>query len=550
MREKSKRIHKFAALVLGFALISACLAAGAGAAQDVFVNGEALPFDLGEAWAVGSGGAAQLGADEVWVLTGSGMQQLGGGQAAAGDPEHLAVTGSYELDYDKIRVGLDYNPGRDYANLENAVGSGYSFGYYDSNREFHELAYTSETRITMAPDLNVSVPGGSVGCYHVLMPGSYDSFDAAQAAASAYSDGFPAWYDGTYRVLRGSYTTAAAAQSAAAQQGGSCYTASNRCVTVTRTSGARILFEFDGGASLSLAVEPRGGSAETWFSGYRYRGGFEYQRRDGAAKLTVINVVGIEDYVKGVLPHEMSPGWPAEALKAQAVCARTYAASHFNGYQSSYGFDVTNDTYSQVYRGTSGADESTDAAVDATAGVYITYAGELIDAMYYSSNGGGSESSENVMYSALPYLRGKLDPYEAAAGVQNSFSSWRRSLTAQSVTDALNAAGYQLGTVTGIETSPSESGNVIGITFRDASGRSVSLEKSACYNFVTARLGLYSIRFEVDASADGFVFSGSGWGHSVGMSQYGANAMASVYGFTYDQIISFYYTGVALSRGV
>lgn len=149
-----------------------------------------------------------------------------------------------------------------------------------------------------------------------------------------------------------------------------------------------ILFEFDCGSELSLAVEPRGEDTLTWFKGYTYRGGFEYTRRDGG-ELTVINVVDIEDYVKGVLPYEMSGSWPLEALKAQAMCARTYAASHFDS-MSTYNCDVTNDTYSQVYRGTNASTSATDAAVEATAGLYITYDGELIDAMYCSSNGGGT----------------------------------------------------------------------------------------------------------------------------------------------------------------
>lgn len=109
---------------------------------------------------------------------------------------------------------------------------------------------------------------------------------------------------------------------------------------------------------------------------------FKYVRRSGD-KLTVINIVDIEDYVKGVIPYEMSGSWPIEALKAQALCARTYAASHFNA-NSYYGFDVTNDTYSQVYRGLTGATSTSDAAVEQTAMIYILYAGEPISAMYCS----------------------------------------------------------------------------------------------------------------------------------------------------------------------
>lgn len=552
MKEKKTKLQTLLSAVTAACCMIALLPAlVATAANDVYVNGEVLSGGLSNAYVRGAGDAVQLGTDRVYVRTGSGLVQIGGSASVPeGDPEHLDVTGTLNLQYGKVRVGLEYNPGLDYANLENYVGSGYLLGYYDSSRIFHTLASTTETEITMVPDVNTVTKGGNVGCFHVRLPGSYSSYEAAQSAAGAYSDGFVGWYNGSYYALYGNFETREDAQ-AAASGGGEAFTASNRCVVVTRTSDAKILFEFDGGESMSLAVSPGGGAAdaETWFKGHTYRGGFEYSRHEGASKLTVVNVVDIEDYVKGVLPYEMSSNWPPEALKAQAVCARTYVASHFNGYRSAYGFDVTDDTYSQVYNGTSTATAETNSAADATAGLYITYQGRPIDAMYYSSNGGASESSENVMYSAVAYLRGKTDPYEQAAAGINSLSSWTRTLSASAVTSAVNASGYSLGTVTDISTELSESGNVIGITFTDASGRSATFSKSACYNFVTGSLGLYSIHFDVAAASGGFIFSGGGWGHSVGMSQYGAYAMADSYGFTFDQIINFYYTGVELSRG-
>ena len=77
-----------------------------------------------------------------------------------------------------------------------------------------------------------------------------------------------------------------------------------------------------------------------------------------------------------------------------------------------------------------------------------------------------------------------------------------------------------------------------------------ALSAESCYSFVTGSLGLNSIRFELSENGSRFTFTGSGWGHNLGMSQYGAYAMAKSYGFTFDQIISFYFTGVELSRGV
>ena len=284
----------------------------------------------------------------------------------------------------------------------------------------------------------------------------------------------------------------------------------------------------------------------TWFKGYQYYGDFEYVRRSGE-KLTVINIVDIEDYVKGVLPYEMSGSWPIEALKAQALCARTYAASHFNA-NDYYGFDVTNDTYSQVYRGLNSATSTSDAAVDATAGIYILYKGEPITAMYCSSNGGATENSENVMSSAVGYLRGKVDSFEAAAASINANSSWTYTFTRQELAAKANTLGFSIASADKIELTYSDTGNVIGIKLTDSNGRSASFSKSSCYNFCTSTLGIKSISFEIEENGDSVTFIGSGWGHSLGLSQFGAYAMAKTYGFTYDQIVNFYFTDITLAR--
>ena len=401
----------------------------------------------------------------------------------------------------------------------------------------------------MAMDKNVTISSGaSLGCYHILLPGSYMSIEEAASAASQYG-GFPAYYNGAYYALYGSYATSAEAQAALSWSGtgGQVYTASQYCVTVCRTTDGTILFEFDCGKDLNLAVSPQSSyePAVTWFKGYRYHGDFEYVRRSGD-KLTVINIVDIEDYVKGVIPYEMSGSWPIEALKAQALCARTYAASHFNA-NSYYGFDVTNDTYSQVYRGLTGATSTSDSAVDQTAGIYILYAGEPISAMYCSSNGGATENSENVMANAVGYLRGKVDSFEAAAADINANSSWTRTYSRRELAEKANTLGFSIASADSIEITYSDTGNVIGMKLTDSNGRSASFSGKACYEFCTSTLGLKSISFEISENGDSVTFIGSGWGHSLGMSQFGAYAMAKTYGFTYDQIVNFYYTDITLA---
>ena len=568
---KMKRLNAIPAFILALLLIAGLFpAVPASAAGDIYVNdsNSVLTGGLGSAYAIGEGGTSFVSGDAA-VMTADGLTTVGGSSGSSGSstrpgrdevsptPEHLSVTGRISLPYSKFRVGLYYYDGTssirnstlESANLENDVGSGYLFGYYDSNRIFHQVGYTAETAITMAMDKNVTISSGaSLGCYHILLPGSYMSFEEAANAASQYG-GFPAYYNGAYYALYGSYATSAEAQAALSWSGtgGQVYTASQYCVTVCRTTDGAILFEFDCGKDLNLAVSPQTSyePAVTWFKGYRYHGDFEYVRRSGD-KLTVINIVDIEDYVKGVIPYEMSGSWPIEALKAQALCARTYAASHFNA-NSYYGFDVTNDTYSQVYRGLTGATSTSDAAVEQTAGIYILYAGEPISAMYCSSNGGATEDSENITGNAVGYLRGKVDSFEAAAASINANSSWTDTLTRSQLAEKANTLGFSIASADSIEITYSDTGNVIGMKLTDSNGRSASFSGKACYEFCTSTLGLKSISFEISENGDSVTFIGSGWGHSLGMSQFGAYAMAKTYGFTYDQIVNFYYTDITLA---
>jgi stage II sporulation protein D len=143
------------------------------------------------------------------------------------------------------------------------------------------------------------------------------------------------------------------------------------------------------------------------FNDKPYRGRIEVFANPRGA-LTVVNVIGLEDYVRGVIPNELSPGgFPAiEAHKAQAIAARTYALRN-RGQFASEGFDLLPTTRSQVYRGLSSENSLSSRAVDETRGVIATYHGEPINAVYTSTCGGRTEDSENIFNNAMPYLRGR-----------------------------------------------------------------------------------------------------------------------------------------------
>ena len=546
-----------------------------------------------------------------------------------------------------VRVGLAYGSGALVnANLENntGYGSGYRMGYFDDDLDFVELAWTDEdeTQITMVKTQNTWVNGTSysnsdnggdvIGCYHVLVESGYRSYEQAAADAQEYRDGFVAWIDGDYQVRAGSYTSRQEAEDAAQSLGGTVAGTSSYAVNVTRTGTAEILFQFDGGDALALGVMPDVTGADavrTWFKGYRYYGGFRYERI-GGGDLTVVNIVDLETYIKGVVPYEMSSSWPLEALKVQAVCARSYAYINIHsGKHTSYHFDVCNTTDCQAYYGAGTnsssyqATERTDQAVDETAGEYAWYDGQVIEAFYSSSHGGASESVYNVWGTSLeqyPYLCGVEDPYEADMASKNSYSSWTVSYTSSELAQRLENYGYDASS--GIESltlTYSDLGNVIQVrvnyrdggsdTIRPSSMRSVfgissirftvngqaassgsgttsssgggltangstSLDSQGSYTVISgsgslsqAGLdGLYAISgsgsitpaedaasgggsgtdtptgTQVTVSGSSYSFQGSGNGHQLGLSQYGAWAMAER-GFTYDEIIEFYYPG-------
>lgn len=409
-----------------------------------------------------------------------------------------------------IKIGLYYSSSAlPSANLQNAVGSGYTLGQYDSARNFMPIFEIYDERISMLSDMNFyhydatfyqsGAPENSqvIGAFHLQVLGAYQTPDEAKAMATSLRmrghSAFPAWQNGQYVVRVGHYTNLAAANSAA-QSGSIGIDAiamgnGKQTITVVNTVSGEILFELDG----TLGIQPIGSNPITWFKGYKYYGGFEYTRNAG--NITVCNVVTMQDYVKGVLPYEMSASWPQEALRAQAMCARTYA---YAGIGKHDGFDLCNSTHCQVYRGTNSASANSDLAVDSTNGMYILYEGAPISAVYHSSNGGATEDSENVWGGKNAYLRGVKDPYEDLDAATNG--RWTEEYTGEEIQAILNSKGYQIGKVVEVRPVYTAMGNMLSMTFVDAMGKVVVVQKSATRSILNSdSLGkhTYSQRFTI-----------------------------------------------------
>ena len=295
-----------------------------------------------------------------------------------------------------------------------------------------------------------------------------------------------------------------------------------------------VLYVVESGAN-AMAIIPLGDDAVTIYMEQQYRGAMECVPC-AVALMNVINCVDLEDYVKGVVPYEMSSDWPMEALRAQAVCARTYAVGKLNAF-SEYHFDLSDDMESQVYQGVREAKETTDQAVDSTAGQFVRYQGKICEIYYFAADGGATEDGLHMFDSDKPYLRGKLDPFETA--VDFPLRDWTIHYSGSQLAWFLHELGYHAGAIKRLEPEYSEMGNVVAINFYDVSGACVRLTGRTCYTGIH----LYDCRFTVDRFDDDFVFRGSGWGHNCGLSQWGARAMAEVYGYTYEDIIRFYFSG-------
>lgn len=255
---------------------------------------------------------------------------------------------------------------------------------------------------------------------------------------------------------------------------------------VSDTATGTVLYTSAAGAD-HIAIHPN--SDLTWFKGYQWHGDFVY-RRASNGDITVINYVGLEDYVKGVLPYEIDPDWPAEAQKAQAVCARSFALG--TSKHTGEGYDLCNTTNCQVYLGANRATEASDAAVDATRGEYLTYDGEPVIGYFFSSDGGATEDAVNVWGGDYPYLQGKEDPYETHD------SSWSVTLTADEIRQKLVSAGYTIGTVANVEvTKRTDTDNVNEVTVTDTDGKTVTIQRDNCRTV----FGLNSIRYTITPNA-------------------------------------------------
>lgn len=437
----------------------------------------------------------------------------------------------------RVRVGLCFeNSAVSKAELTLNENESFILGYFDYERQFHKLADIRQESVhVLSSDGDEAYTDSELNTRHILMPDEFEDYSDAVKLCRTLKDSFPGYIDGKFRALTGVYESEDEAQEDMRSRGldAEVFCADENTFLVADKEEETPMFLVS--SNVSPAFKPKISSSAIEFNGNTYRGALSCHKTEGA--FNVINYVELEDYVKGVLPYEMVAKWPMDALKSQAVCARTYVYNNIDAY-AQLGFDLRNDTYSQVYKGLTGSTPATDEAAKLTKGSFVRYRGALCRIYYMSADGGATDSGENVFSKRRAYLAPVNDDNEEELDYYNK--SWKTVLSSETVLRRLKNAGFELKNISDIKADKSQLGIVTAITVTDSKKNSVTLYGEECFLV----LGLNSLNYDVHSKEKGlWTFEGHGWGHNCGMSQWGAYGMAELKGASAEDIISFYFSG-------
>jgi stage II sporulation protein D len=269
-------------------------------------------------------------------------------------------------------------------------------------------------------------------------------------------------------------------------------------------------------------------------NGIRYRGELIAARANG--RLTIVNRLPVEEYLRGVLPHEVDPAWHEEALKAQAIVSRSYVLSRALDNKSQ-AHDLDNSTASQVYRGASGEKPSTDQAVAETSGLVMTHNGQIAVGFFHSCCGGSTEDSGDVWSRTLPYLRARPSPY--CEGTKHR--DWGVVLGKAELAQVLGMSGE----INAIEVRGRTSGGrAVHVFAQSTSGESQQVTGER-FRVLVGVNRLKSRLFDLSIRGPYVQVLGHGWGHGVGMCQWSSAKMAEL-GFDAAGIVHYFFTDVRI----
>ncbi len=289
-------------------------------------------------------------------------------------------------------------------------------------------------------------------------------------------------------------------------------------------------------------IEPLG-EGEIEVDGMKFQGNMEIIH-DGAGTLTVINDVALEDYVTGVLAGEIPHEWPLEALKAQAIAARTFAfLKMMDARQKGQKYDVENNAFYQVYQGTGKVDDEMIRAVKETRGEILVYGDRPIEAYFHSNCGGHTTSAKDVWGKDQPYLRSVSCEF----GNNGAHYRWKASIPIRDIVRKLKSIGVTLSDVVRISGLDVDGGDrIVNLDILDADGRVHTLKANAFRMALGPDL-VKSTHFSARVEGDKVLFDGKGWGHGVGLCQEGAQGMAN-HGYGAFDILRHYYQGIMIEK--
>lgn len=330
---------------------------------------------------------------------------------------------------------------------------------------------------------------------------------------------------------------------------GTCQTGPVGATTLS-SAASSLTFTY---ASLTAPVQvacssPTTVQRETGLKSYSYEGTFQVERGDGT-QVRVINILPLENYLRGVVPAEVPASWPDETLQAQAVASRTYAMYEREHHNSVEGLapdvDVDDTVLSQAYLGLTAAQETSDQAIEDTANEVIYYDHDVISAFFSADAGGYTEDAVDVFGPvAQPYCQAKPEAYASNLGT----APWTLNFTQAHLMTDLVPAGLAKSTnpVTGMSGFTFfRSGRVNQLTLEYADGTKRVISGGALAGALNLRSTLYTVTV---GAGPAFKITGRGFGHGVGMAQVGAQILAESMKWTHEQILNFYYTDVTLCR--
>ncbi|MDQ2085225.1 SpoIID/LytB domain-containing protein [Herbivorax sp. ANBcel31] len=510
-----------------------------------------------------------------------------------------SVNVTYASVPEMVRIGLYFNDSQTgqytaLSKFEVDAEYGIQLGIFEDNKFTPLVQETLDDTVTISKD----VIEESTEAYHIKISEGYDDYDSLIDELYEINkkgiDAYPAYVD-EWQIWGGVYADENEAKDAMEEleldEDDYSLVKPSSTRIVTLSDDAEVLLMFDSSEGV-FHIRPDSKNTPKVLrinrdDEKRFRGSFEVKRLTDS-DMTLVNILPLEEYLYGVVPYEIQASSHPEALKAQAVAARTYSINSMYKYER-LGFGMCTTVNSQVYNGYDGEAEETNKAIDDTKGQIVTYNGSTAAVFYFSSSGGRTEDVKNVWGgNSYPYLVSVEDKYESGTSWRYE---WEVSYTAQRINEIMIGRGFDLGNIRGINiTKRSEAGRAIELVVNGSRDKRVYtngntrnflsldsqwfdittdadvLVKTDEDNYEKTQLagkkvmtssGLKTIGNDVSVVSAGnkkttipavptiYTFTGRGWGHAVGMSQEGAKGMADN-GYKYEEILSHYFPGTEI----